>query len=170
MSNAPQAAEEAPDPRALRRADLAVSALLVATAIATFLASADFAGTKLATDVGPARFPRIYAAVLVLLALILAVKALRRPAPAVATPPSPMARQALLRVGAGIGICVVCFVAMQFLGFILGSVLQLMALMVLMGRRRPVQTALIAVALTAAVYLLFSLGLHVPLPAGRLFE
>lgn len=171
MSNAPQPAEaEGSGPRILRRADLAIAAILVVIAIATFAASSGFPVAKLGNDVGAARFPRIYAVVLVVLAGLLALQAWRRPVPAGATAPTAERRQALPRVMAGMGICLACFVAMQFVGFVPAALTQFVGLMLLMGRRHWVQTTLIAVALTAAVYFLFVNGLNVPLPLGIMFE
>ena len=39
-----------------------------------------------------------------------------------------------------------------------------------MGFRHPLWNPLLAVAMTAALYVAFSIGLAVPLPVGSLFE
>lgn len=170
MTNAPPSVEvEGSDPRTLRRADLAIAAILVGIAIATFAASSGFPAANLGNDVGAARFPRIYAVVLVILAVLLAIQAWRRPVPVVA-PASIESRKGLLRVISGMGICIFCFIAMQFVGFVPAALAQFVGLMLLMGRKHWIQTPLIAVGLTAGVYFLFVYGLNVPLPLGSMFE
>lgn len=151
-----------------RVANLVIAGLVAAVAVAAIVAARDFPATMLETDVGPARFPFIYAVVLIALCAVLAVNTLR--APAAPRAAAPAVRPSYASVALGMAGSVACLAAMAYVGYAVATVLYLFGLMVLMGRRNLFWTAVIAVGLTALVYAVFAHGLHVPLPVGELFE
>ena len=152
-----------------RIATLVIAGLVAAVAAAAIVAARDFPATMLETDVGPARFPVIYAATLIVLCAILAFNTLRAPSAAPEAAPA-AGRPRNGRVALGMAGTVACLVAMSFAGYAFATVLYLFGLMALMGRRNLLANAAIAVGLTALVYAIFQYGLHVPLPEGSLFE
>lgn len=157
--------------RADRLANLIIAAVVIAVALAAIVATRDFPATSLATDVGPARFPIIYSAALVVLSGILILHTLRKQVVeslAVADPAARMAGR--INVALGIGASVLCLVAIGYIGFAIATVLYLSTIMWLMGQRGLVLNPVIAVAVTAIIYVTFSTGLQVPLPVGSLFE
>jgi putative tricarboxylic transport membrane protein len=115
---------------------------------------------------GPALFPGIVGALLLVLGLVLVVRALRargRPVAAGVT----AGRQGVLRALAVVGLVVAYLLLAEVLGFLLTMVVLLFLLMWLLGAR-PLGAAVAAAATTAIVVLLFQELLFVPLPTGLL--
>jgi len=170
MSHAPVPGGGSPGLRPQDRiANLVIAALVAAVAVAAMVAARDFPPTMLETDVGPARFPVVYALVLIALSVVLAVNTLRAPAAAPDAVPAGE-RPSYASVALGMAATAACLVAMAYVGYAIATVVYLFGLMTLMGRRKPQWNAVIAVGLTALVYAVFLYGLHVPLPVGSLFE
>ncbi|AWK89373.1 tripartite tricarboxylate transporter TctB family protein [Azospirillum thermophilum] len=154
-----------------RLANLIIAAVVIAIAIAAIVATGDFPATSLATDVGPARFPIIYSVALIVLSGILILHTLRKQVVDSLAAGDPAARMAgRINVALGIGASVLCLVAIGYIGFAIATVLYLSTIMWLMGQRGLVLNPIIAVAVTAIIYVTFSTGLQVPLPVGSLFE
>lgn len=176
MSNAPVRGVEAARPSG-RLPNLLAAGFVMAIAIAAIVASFDFPDTMLATDVGPARFPIIYACALVVLCTALIFNTLRGKVP---DGPAPQPEDAFREparekpaygtVALGMTGSVVTLVVMSYVGFAIATALYLSGLMWLLGRRSKVWNPVIAVGLTVVIYLTFSVGLNVPLPSGSLME
>ncbi|MBP2316700.1 tripartite tricarboxylate transporter TctB family protein [Azospirillum soli] len=156
-----------------RLANLIIAALVIAVAIAAIVATGDFPATSLATDVGPARFPIIYAVALIALCTILIINTLRKPV----TEAEPQDTTggagrfaSRVNVAVGIGLTAVCLIGMTYVGYAAATVVYLSSVMWLMGQRNKLLNPLIAVVVTAVIYITFSTGLQVPLPVGSLFE
>lgn len=66
-------------------------------------------------------------------------------------------------------ICVLYLLVLNFLGFVLSSILLLISLMILLGERRWWFIALVSIISTVVIYLLFAKYLSVMLPKGRVF-
>ncbi|MGN1190135.1 MAG: tripartite tricarboxylate transporter TctB family protein [Candidatus Ornithospirochaeta sp.] len=66
-------------------------------------------------------------------------------------------------------ICVFYLLVLNFLGFVLSSILLLISLMILLGERRWWFIALVSIISTVVIYLLFAKYLSVMLPKGRVF-
>ncbi|PWC36589.1 hypothetical protein TSO352_12890 [Azospirillum sp. TSO35-2] len=157
--------------RADRIANLIIAAIVMVVAVAAIVATADFPATSLAADVGPARFPILYAGALIVLCGILIVHTLRKPA-ARPEPARPATGRGAgrINVALGIGATALCLVAISYIGFAIATALYLSGIMGLMGQRGKLLNPLIAVVATAIIYVTFSTGLQVPLPVGSLFE
>ncbi|MDQ8023009.1 MAG: tripartite tricarboxylate transporter TctB family protein [Moraxellaceae bacterium] len=158
---------DAAGPGAPRSADLIAGILIALVAIAAMVASRDFPNIGLASDVGPARFPMIYASALLVLAALLVINALRRAPKADATPAAPFH---VLPVVIGVVATGLYIFVIPFLGYLPTTVVFLVGLMSLMGMRHRVWNPVIAVGITAFLYLVFLFGLSIPLPMGSLFE
>ncbi|MBP2227793.1 hypothetical protein J2847_001075 [Azospirillum agricola] len=168
MSNAPVQGGGAGAPLSTKIANLVIAVILIAVAAAAIASTGDFPKTLLAADVGPARFPVIHASMLIVLSLILIANTLRMPTIVDDTPPVGV----IGYVGVALGILAtaVCLVAMAYVGYALATVVYMAALMWLMGQRSPLWNPVIAVAVTALIYVTFQSALGVPLPVGSLFE
>ena len=66
-------------------------------------------------------------------------------------------------------ICILYLLVLNFLGFVLSSILLLISLMILLGERRWWFIALVSIISTVVIYLLFAKYLSVMLPKGRVF-
>lgn len=174
MSHAPFPGAGAAARRNGALADIGIALIVIAVAVAAILGSRSFPATPLPTDVGPARFPILYSIALIVLALILVtetVKSRRRlTVDEENTPAAPTHRPAYGKVVIGVALTIASIPAMDYVGYAPTTAVYLSALMALMGQRGKLLNPLIAVALTAAIYFAFSMGLQVPLPGGSLFE
>ncbi len=157
-------------------------ALIVLVASAAIITSFSFPETALKTNVGPARFPDLFASVLIALCVIQGFLTFRTPvlskgeAKAALEAPVPEgpesfgnAKPNYLRVFLGVVLMVLCIYAMSYAGFEVTASVFLFLLMRLMGRKNLLWNAIFAVALTAIIYVVFSIGLDVPLPEITLF-
>ena len=161
-----------------RKMEIIIGLIIILLAIAAIIVSNRFPGTGLATDVGSARFPQIYASVLIALcALLIAGNLMTRnkdeahpvaPEAALGAPPGdkPDYRKTAL----GIISSVACLAALPTLGYAMTTTLYLSFLMWLLGMRHRLWTPLLAALITAVLYFTFSAALNVPLPVGSLFE
>ena len=66
-------------------------------------------------------------------------------------------------------ICVLYLLVLNFLGFVLSSILLLISSMIVLGERRWWFIALVSIISTVVIYLLFAKYLSVMLPKGRVF-
>lgn len=171
--NTPEINASAGNAPADRLTDIVIAVLLMLVALAAIVVSQNFPSTGLATDIGSARFPLIYAGILVLLcALLLWQK--RRALPA-DTPPtqSPVGEPEEtrpLRTVAGVALSVVCAGLISVMGYGLSVTLYLVLMMHLLGMRKWWLNLALSLAITGVLYAVFSLGLGVPLPVGSWFE
>ncbi|WP_051341603.1 tripartite tricarboxylate transporter TctB family protein [Azospirillum halopraeferens] len=152
-----------------RIATLVIAGVVCVVAVAAIVAALDFPATRLATDVGPARFPIVYAVALIGLCGVLAVNTLRAPVSR-SEPDADAEKPSYISVALGMAATAAGIFAMGYVGFLPATVVFLFALMRLMGRRNLLLNAVFAVVLTAVIYVAFQHGLNVPLPEGSLFE
>ncbi|HEY7688769.1 MAG TPA: tripartite tricarboxylate transporter TctB family protein [Dongiaceae bacterium] len=129
--------------------------------------------------VGPTVFPWIVAGGLILLGAVFAIQAWRRgprqtaehpePVPGQgypATPPAPPSDwRALLIISAAL---LLQALLLKSVGFVIMAAVLFYAVAYSFGSRRYLRDGVIAVALAVIVYLGFTLGLHLQLPAGML--
>ena len=151
-----------------RLADLVITVLLTGVAAAAIAVSYKFPRTSLETDIGSARFPLIYASILILLCVLLFWQKFR------AAVPSTTADQAAdtrpLRSFLGVLLSVGCTWLIPIAGYGLSVTLFLTLMMRLLGRLNWGLNLVLAIAIAGVLYAVFSLGLGVPLPKGAWFE
>ncbi len=111
---------------------------------------------------GPGFLPMILGVAFALLALILLVRPGRPPEQAL--PPD---RAATVRIVATLAFLAAAIVVLDRLGFLVTATLLMLGLLLVLDRR-PVRDLLLAPISTVAVYVVFKVWLHVPLPAGVL--
>lgn len=156
--------------------DIAIGVLVSLVAVAAIFVSRKFPSTGLATDIGSARFPQIYAgALLVLSALLIGrhlIKSKGQPTPAEQTnvPVVHKEVRSYRRAFVGIASSILALAAMPYLGYGVVTVCYLSFLMALMGMTHKLWNPVLAVLITVTLYFTFSAGLNVPLPLGSLFE
>lgn len=155
------------DPAHSGKADLVVGVLLILLGSATLYTSRSFPTTAVATDIGAGAFPSAYAVLLIVLALLLISNHLARPRGA---GPMPGERPNLLMPAAGALLTLAYVIAIPWAGYAIATPFFMFALMRLLGLRKPLPVALIALGTTAVLYLVFDIGMSVALPAGVFFE
>ncbi|MEO3992340.1 tripartite tricarboxylate transporter TctB family protein [Pseudocitrobacter cyperus] len=143
-----------------------VGVLLCVIACAVIVTARQFPATAIETDIGAGAFPRFYAGLLVALAAALVASNY------LTSGITPHAHEPLRygRVAAGVGITAGYIVLLSFAGYLISTPLFLIALMGVMNRQRLWLKPAIALVITFALWLLFSVALQVPLPVGSLFE
>ncbi|TLV12796.1 tripartite tricarboxylate transporter TctB family protein [Klebsiella indica] len=145
---------------------MSVGALLCVIACAVIITARNFPATAIETDIGAGAFPKFYAVVLIVLAILLVARDwLTNHEATVYHEPSHY-----VRVAAGVGIVAAYIVLLSFVGYLIATPLFLTVLMLIMQRKRLWLTLLLAITITLILWLLFSIALQVPLPAGSLFE
>ncbi|WP_353860954.1 tripartite tricarboxylate transporter TctB family protein [Azospirillum formosense] len=170
MSNAPAPGGKAGLRPQDRLATLVIAVLVMAVAVAAIIVAGDFPPTMLETDVGPARFPIIFAVALLVLCAILVFNTLRAPAAPPDDPAQAEPKASYGTVAIGIALTALCLFGMEHVGYMVATVPYLFALMWLMGRRNLIMNAVLAVGLTVLIDVAFVYALNVPLPTGSLFE
>ena len=116
----------------------------------------------LSQNVPPTFFPRLVIAVVALLSVILVIRGFRQETHA--TEPVPPV------FWATVGIIALAGVLTAFLGTLPTLALVAVALPIIWGERRYALIGALAVCLPAAIYVVFTLGLGVRFPAGRLLN
>ena len=154
-----------------RRANLIIAAIVTLVAVAAIYVAKDFPSTGQPTDPGASRFPVIYGVVLIVLSGLLVLDTLRRPI----VPPAEelgdgVVRRRIVNVATGVVLMILGVTAMSWVGYLPATALYLALAMGAMGLRHPLLNPVLAVALTALLWVAFSKGLEVPLPVGSLFE
>ncbi|HEX7054148.1 MAG TPA: tripartite tricarboxylate transporter TctB family protein [Burkholderiales bacterium] len=127
----------------------------------SYVAFAELAYLSSAGRLGPGFFPRLIGASLVVLcAYSLALELRRR---------EPERLSSFWRAAAAVAALSAAFVAaLEVLGGLLSMIAFMAAALAYLNRGRPVQNALLALALPAALYLLFRVWLNAALPRGML--
>lgn len=159
--------------RADRFADRVIAALLVIVALAAIGVSRKFPSTGLVTDIGSARFPILYASVLILLCVLLFWQKLHAKSPNFSKDDLPAHGQEdsrPLRSFLGVLLSVGCAWLIPTSGYAISVILFLTLMMRLLGRRKWWLNVVLSLAITSVLYAVFSLGLGVPLPVGAWFE
>ncbi|RIH81785.1 Tripartite tricarboxylate transporter TctB family protein [Calidithermus terrae] len=147
-------------PNPARRADRIVGVLLLLLALGYGWTASRFEVGLLSDPVGPKPFPYLIAFCTAAASLWLIL----RPDPDPQWPPAAF----WLPLGLALGSLVAYAYLLVPLGFTLVTTLEMALLAVLFGARWW-QGLLAGLAFSLAVYFLFTAGLNVPLPAGRLF-
>lgn len=151
--------------------EIVIAIIVSLVAIAAIVGSRRFPGTGLSTDIGSARFPLVYSIALLVLSAILIAQNLCKRSPA-----APQAAAAEIELPdywkpfSGILATAFCIAAMPYTGYLITSALYMSFLMWLLGMKHKALNPLLTLAITAAIYLTFSVALKVPLPIGSFFE
>lgn len=150
--------------------ELSIPLITIALAAFALFTASFFPASLLKTDVGPARFPIVYAILLIALCLGLVVLVLRSKNAASTAKISLRDFRTEIKSVVGIVASVVNFVLIPLVGFLVANTLYMTCLIWLLGYRHRVMTPLVAMAITGLIYVVFYFGLNVPLPEGELID
>lgn len=143
-----------------RLGDRIAAGLLLALAIAVFAYTFTFPPPIQDLDPGMSAFPRIAAVIIGVFALVTLLR--------------PEGGEALPRGGAALRVIVTAVLlfgyalVLDLLGFVLTTVLFLVAVLVLVGVRRPVLLAVVPLGVSLGLFFVFRFFLEVPLPVSGL--
>lgn len=169
-------------------ADRIVAVVIIVLAVVAISVSRHFPHTGIDTDVGSARFPLVYSGALIILGLLLmsktffgrsevAAKSQKEVAEGINdTTQTTVANDVSLNVFYPLPVIIgaaatgIYIFAISLLGYIPTTIVFLIGMMGLMGMRHKLWNPVIALAITAFLYLVFVYGLNVPLPEASLFE
>jgi Tripartite tricarboxylate transporter TctB family len=115
----------------------------------------------------PTFFPRVALALTVAAGVLVALTTSLRSDP---LPLLGMTRIHWLRIGALLAISIAYLLALRLLGFVLSSIILMLALPLLVGYRKTVPLVVTALALPPAVSLVFWYGLKVALPTVQVTD
>lgn len=145
--------------------------MLIAVATGAIVVAQGFRSSGLRTDVGPARFPIIYATILIILCGVLIVRNFMSLKKGDYDPHvAPISGVRILLVFIGIVATFVQYLSMDYIGYPLAMAIYLCFLMALMGMRHKILNPVLSIIITAALYFAFDYLLNVPLPVGILFS
>lgn len=116
--------------------------------------------------IAPSFFPNLLGVALALLSGSLLFQGVRAPATAIMEIET--TRENAIRAVSLLAILIVFVVSFRFVGFAPGSFFFVTALQLLLGEKRILRTLLVALAVTATLYIVFVILLRVPLPRGIL--
>jgi putative tricarboxylic transport membrane protein len=147
--------------------DLACSLTLLAVSAVYYRLADDIGETALSDAVGAAGVPKVYAAVLAGLAVLIGVGAvLRRPLVPTSAPSdgvSPMLR--LLRAAGALAIGVAYVLVVPVIGYPFAIALAIAAMAIYQGERATLRLSFVACAGAATLFVLFDLVLGIEMPA-----
>lgn len=149
----------------MKKYDIVLSVIFMAVSGAMFCA----AGKQPEVDgaIGAGTWPRALSVMLFLLAVLLLLQALLGRSGR--QEPFDVHSPGFRRVVLGAGILAVYCVLLKFLGLMIASAFMIPAVMRLMGEKRPWVLAGLTAAVLAAIYVIFSMALRLPLLQGSLF-
>ena len=148
------------------RADVAIALVLLAFAGAYAGLARNLPDRDIPGSVGLSFVPLLLAGLLAFLALLLLLHGLRKGSP---RPDAGLPGWVQAGTAVGLMVLYVCALALTKIGFLLATPPYLAIAMCQCGARRPWFIAVVAVGVTAFVWLTFSTLFTVPLPRGPLF-
>ncbi|MCL4439228.1 MAG: tripartite tricarboxylate transporter TctB family protein [Firmicutes bacterium] len=150
--------------------DLIMSLVILVVAIALYLTTFTFPVFPQYRYVDSGFWPKIVLAVLIFLAIMLVIESVRKKRHLQVIGQGGVEKQereGLVRMlGAGALLLVYIFIGLQYVGFVLSTLLFTVAFMVLLGNRRPLPLVLTPLLITGLSVAVFSRMLLVPLPRG----
>ena len=149
----------------MKKYNIGISLVLLAVSVAMFVTAAGLPASNDAS-IGHGSWPKVLACLMGFLSILLLIQSLVDKSGREA-PFKPGAE--LKRVCVGIAILAVFCALLYFVGFMIASAFMVPAVMLLMGEKRLPVLAGLTVGVLAAVYIIFSVALKLPLPQGILF-
>ncbi|MPM61557.1 hypothetical protein SDC9_108417 [bioreactor metagenome] len=152
----------------MKKYNIALSVFFMALAAATFEGTQQL--TAMESGLGPGSWPKVLSGILFVLGVILLLQSLweHDQAETQAAPfniRSVEFRRVLLGAAILTGFCLL----LKFFGFIIAAAFMVPAVMRLMAEKRPIVLVGTTIGVLAAIYLIFVIALHLPLPQGSIF-
>lgn len=144
----------------MKKADIFVGCLILFISVMIFVLTSRFTGQSY-IGYGPDRFPRFLALVWGILGLSLIINALRGK---FFEEEMKITLFGLKRAGTVLFITIAVLVAMQWLGFLLASMIYIYVVMTYLAERSLVGRLAASVGIAGATYLIFRFVMVVPLP------
>lgn len=119
--------------------------------------------------IGPSFFPNILAGLLMLFSIVLIVNALKGKSKGTLEPLT-LASQGVQRGLITLGATIVFCAALVPVGFILTSIVFLLFMMLVMGKREPLLIVTVPPLITISIWLVFEKLLLLSMPAGMLVD
>jgi len=148
----------------MKKANCILGVLGIGLGIYIFAEASTFPANMSATDPGAAYFPKMLAILLIALCLGLIVSSLLEKSKGEKLDIPPQAWHLIIAFG---GLLVYCLL-FKPLGFILDTLWFVFGMQYLLKERNWIKMAIVSVATTAIIYVVFSMLLYVNLPAGVL--
>ena len=130
-------------------------------------------GSRMPTDVvmkiGPSFFPNILAGLLIIFSVTLIINALKGQSKG-ALEPLKLANKGVQRGLITLFATIIFCVVLEPLGFILTSIIFLMFMMWMLGKRKPLLILSIPPLITFSIWLVFEKVLHLSMPMGVLID
>ena len=130
-------------------------------------------GSRMPTDVvmkiGPSFFPNILAGLLIIFSMTLIINALKGRSKG-ALEPLKLANKGVQRGLITLFATIIFCVVLEPLGFILTSIIFLMFMMWMLGKRKPLLILSIPPLITFSIWLVFEKVLHLSMPMGVLID
>jgi putative tricarboxylic transport membrane protein len=164
-------AERAGATRRALRADAFAAIVFLVVAATYLLLDARLPTARIGDPLGPKAFPALVGGGLVLSALLLLLETRRnrRALGAVVADRRPATdRWVVLLLAGMVAWSALYYACFELLGYLIATPLFILGLLACFNRRRPGLNLAVAIGFTIVVYLLFSVGLGVPLPTGPL--
>jgi putative tricarboxylic transport membrane protein len=154
-------------------ADLLTGIAMLGLSGAIFYATRDYPHGTIEQGMGPAFLPDLLALSLAILSVLLILKTLihGKDGKDDAEAPKPLGER-LKEMRNPAAICLLVFVYIELLdnvGYVISTALFLLAILKLFRASWPMALA-VGLGLTALVFLVFGVGLHVPLPTGSFWQ
>jgi len=143
-----------------RKSNLVGAAVFLLLGLVTFAQTSGLDESADGSDPGAAGYPRLIAAIMIVLAVMLALQHDNGE-------PPPRGRDAL-RVASTVGMLILYTLALEPLGYIPSTVLLLVGTMMLMGIRSILLLVVVPVGLALANFYVFYVAFGVPLPFSTL--
>lgn len=152
----------------MKTSNLLISLVLIAFSGFYAVLIARLPDRNLPHTLGAAFMPWVLTGFLVLLSVLLLIKSL-----STKSEPEdknvPLSMKDLIGIIGFIALIVLYLTAMNYLGFIIASILFMATLIFMSGSRKSIEIILFSVSTTVVVYLLFQKFFNVQLPSGIIF-
>jgi putative tricarboxylic transport membrane protein len=145
------------------KTDITVSLVLIAFCTAALIYSLRFPVSDRSVGVGT--FPRILSALIIVLSLLQIIIAVVKKQGGVVHP-FKIPRKTLILIGISTALIILYILIIQYIGFLLSTVLFLASLIFSFGERVFWKIAVISISVTGIIYIMFSVLARVPFPEG----
>ena len=148
----------------VKKIDISVGTVLSILSVAIYLFAGTYKGSGVSTY-GPNVFPQFLAVMLFITSILLIVNAVKGKSQ---TDLEGINFPGLIRTGITVGISIIYLVAMQFLGFLISTLIFLLVMIRYLGQKNKLTLIISSVSVSIIVYAIFKDFLKIPLPTGFL--
>ncbi|MCL2578645.1 MAG: tripartite tricarboxylate transporter TctB family protein [Oscillospiraceae bacterium] len=151
---------------ALWLGEVLISAVLIVVSVILYIMAGDIGGSINPADVGPAAFPRLMLAAVIVLSIVQIALSLKKRQKAIAE--GKPGRKVVIANGTAlfstIGLMLVYGLVMPVVGFYISTAVFILAVMILMGNRKWLPLVAVPIGFNIFIHLVFTMFLGVSLP------